>query len=155
VPPVAVREVAPAKPVERTAPAPAPIASLASAVSVADLWPQFVNRVRKERPLISGWIESGQLMDISNGVALMAFPPDAGLASESCERPNNRQFIETLLAELAGQPVALKCEKRSGLTVEKVPPTESKTEPAADPMVAFKDDPLIHKALEIFQAEIL
>jgi hypothetical protein len=74
---------------------------------------------------------------------------------ESCERANNRQFIETVLSELAGQPLTLKCEKREGLTVEKVAPLESKAEPPADPMADFKNDPLIHKALEIFQAEIL
>ena len=146
VPPVpstpAVREEPAAKP-------PAP------AVSAAELWPQFAARVRKDRPLISGWIEAGQLVDVTNGVALFAFPPDAGLSLESCERANNRQFIEAMLSELAGQSLILKCEKRAGLTVEKLAPTEAKAEPPADPMAAFKDDPLIRKALEIFQAEII
>ena len=94
-------------------------------------------------------------MDVTNGVALFAFPPDAGLSLESCERANNRQFIEAMLSELAGQSLILKCEKRAGLTVEKLAPTEAKAEPPADPMAAFKDDPLIRKALEIFQAEII
>jgi len=138
----AVREEPAAKP-------PAP------AVSAAELWPQFAARVRKDRPLISGWIEAGQLVDVTNGVALFAFPPDAGLSLESCERANNRQFIEAMLSELAGQSLILKCEKRAGLTVEKLASTEAKAEPPADPMAAFKDDPLIRKALEIFQAEII
>ncbi|MCE9611792.1 MAG: DNA polymerase III subunit gamma/tau [Chthoniobacter sp.] len=125
------------------------------AVSVAELWPQFVARVRKERPLISGWIESGQLVDVTNGIATFAFPPDASLAQESCERANNRQFIETLLSEIAGQSLLLKCEKRAGFAVEKVAPSESKAEVAVDPLLAFKNDPLIRKALEIFQAEIV
>ena len=143
-PPAAIRE----EPAAKAAPA-------APEVSAAALWPQFVARVRKDRPLISGWIECGQLMAVADGVATVAFPTDASLALESCERPNNRQFIEALLAELAGQPLILKCEKRAGLTVEKIAPTETKAEPPADPMAAFKDDPLIHKALELFQAEIL
>ncbi len=142
--PAAIRE----EPAAKAAPA-------APEVSAAALWPQFVARVRKDRPLISGWIECGQLMAVADGVATIAFPTDASLALESCERPNNRQFIEALLAELAGQALILKCEKRAGLTVEKIAPTETKAEPPADPMAAFKDDPLIHKALELFQAEIV
>ena len=127
----------------------------APAVSAAELWPQFVARVRKDRPLISSWIEAGQLVDVTNGLATVAFPPDASLALESCERANNRQFIEAVLSELAGQSIILKCEKRAGLAVEKIAPTETKPEAAPDPMAAFKDDPLIRKALEIFQAEII
>lgn len=143
-----VREEPPAKPAEK------PVAA-APAVSAAELWPQFVGRVRKDRPLISGWIEAGQLADVTNGVVVLAFPPDASLALESCERANNRQFIEAVLSELAGQSLILKCEKRAGLTVEKLAPTEVKAETPADPMAAFKNDPLIQKALEIFRAEII
>jgi len=156
-------------PAPAAAPAPAPLTAReeplpksaakpvapAPAIAVAELWPQFVARVRKERPLISGWIESGQLVDVTNGVATFAFPPEASLAQESCERASNRQFIETLLGEIAGQSLLLKCEKRAGFAVEKVAVTESKAEVAADPLLAFKDDPLIRKALEIFQAEIV
>ena len=146
--PSAVREESLAQPGKKPGAA-------AAVVSAAELWPQFVARVRKERPLISSWIESGQLVDLTNGLATVAFPPDASLAMESCERASNRQFIETLLSELAGQSLLLKCEKRGGLTVEKVAPTATKAEPPPDPMAAFKDDPLIRKALEIFQAEII
>ncbi len=154
LPTPAVREEPPAKPEPQPLPAtpePAP----APLVSAAELWPQFVARVRKERPLISSWIEAGQLVDVSGGRATLAFPPDSGLAMESCERSNNRPLIEALLSEIAGQPLTLKCEKRAGLTVEKIAPAETKPEVAPDPMAAFKDDPLIHKALELFQAEIL
>ena len=153
-PAAAIREEPPATPEPKpahAAPEPAP----APAISAAELWPQFIARVRKERPLISNWIEAGQLVDVSAGRAILAFPPDSGLAMESCERSNNRPLIEALLSEIAGQSLTLKCEKRAGLTVEKIAPTETKAEAAADPMAAFKDDPLIHKALELFQAEIL
>jgi DNA polymerase-3 subunit gamma/tau len=146
-----VREEPPAKPAEKSVAA----APAAPPVSAAELWPQFVARVRRERPLISSWIEAGQLADVTNGVATVAFPPDAGLALESCERASNRPFIEAVLSELAGQSLILKCEKRAGLTVEKIAPPETKAESPTDPIAAFKDDPLIRKALEIFQAEIL
>jgi DNA polymerase-3 subunit gamma/tau len=145
--PATVREEPTAKPAPKPVPAPS--------TPPGEAWPQAVARVRKERPLISGWVESGQLMEIVNGTAIIAFPPEAGLAMESCERANNRQFIEGILSAVAGQPLTIKCEKRPGLVVEKLAPTGTKPETPADPMEAFKNDPLIQKALADFKAEIL
>ncbi len=130
-------------------------ASAAPSASAQELWPQLVARIRKDRPLISDWVESGQLTDIGNGVAVLSFPPDADLARDTCERPNNRTFLEKLLGELTGAPVALKIDKREGLMVQKLAREEAKPEPKIDPMEAFKNDPLIQKALAEFKAEIL
>ena len=145
-----VREEPPAKPVAK------PVAA-APAVSVESLWLRFIERLRQDqnRKLLCSFVEAGQLVEVANGLAVLAFPPDADLARSSCEG-KNRQPLEALLTELAGQPVTLKCETRAGLAVEKIAPTETKADaPPPDPMAAFKDDPLIQKALEIFQAEIL
>ena len=144
-----VHEEPPTKPTAPPAPA-------APAISAAELWPQFVSRLRqdKNRGLVCSFVESGQLVEVANGFAVLAFPPDADFARQSCEG-KNREQLEALLSEIAGQPLRLKCEKRAGLAVEKIAPTETKAEPAPDPMAAFKDDPLIHKALELFQAEIV
>ena len=145
-----VREEPPAKPVAK------PVAA-APVVSVEGLWLRFVDRLRqdKNRGLLCGFVEAGQLVEIANGLAVLAFPPDADFARDSCAG-KNRPPLETLLTELAGQPITLKCETHAGLAVKKIAPSETKAdEPPPDPMAAFKDDPLIHKALEIFQAEIL
>ncbi|EDY20557.1 DNA polymerase III, subunits gamma and tau [Chthoniobacter flavus Ellin428] len=132
-----------------------PAATVAPSANAQELWPQLVTRVRKDRPLISDWVESGQLTDVSSGVALLSFPPSADLARDTCERPNNRGFLEKLLTELTGAPVTLKTETRAGLVVEKLAREEAKPEPKVDPMEAFKNDPLIQKALAEFKAEIL
>jgi DNA polymerase-3 subunit gamma/tau len=115
----------------------------------------LVARVRKERPLISEWIEAGKLVEIHNGTAVLAFPPGAGLARDSCERANNRTFLEKMLAELSGRSLSIKTESRDGLVVEKLAREEARPEAKADPMEAFKNDPLIQKALAEFKAEIL
>jgi DNA polymerase-3 subunit gamma/tau len=140
------------EPAAKFAPKPIPTAP---AVSAAELWPQFVARIRSDRRLISGWVESGQLTEIHSGVAVLAFPPDAALARESCERSNNRPFLENLLSELAGQALTLRCEKRDGLVIEKIAPAETKPVAPDNPMEAFKNDPLIQKALADFKAEII
>ena len=149
-PTAAVREEPPAKAV------PKPVAA-APAVSAEGLWLRFVERLRQDpnRQLMCSFVESGQLVEVNNGLAVLAFPPDADFARDSCAG-KNRPALEALLTELTSQPITLKCETRAGLAVEKIAPAETKAEaPPADPMNAFKDDPLIHKALELFQAEIL
>ncbi len=134
---------------------PIPTATAATTVSVDVVWPQLVARIRKERPLISEWIEAGKLLEISRGTAVLGFPPEAGLARESCERANNRTFLEKLLSELAGEPLKLRTENKAGLSVERLAREEAKPEVQVDPMEAFKNDPLIQKALAEFKAEIL
>ncbi len=148
-------EPAPAPKVAEEPEPPPKAAASVPAVSAAALWPRFVARVNKERPLIKGWVDAGQLVEIVGDTAILAFPPDESLALESCERPNNRKFLEALISELAGQPLTIRCEKRAGLVPEKVIIPETKPEPPADPMAAFKDDPLIRKALDVFKAEII
>ncbi len=86
---------------------------------------------------------------------MLAFPPEAGLALEYCERANNRKFLEAIICELAGRTLAIRCETRAGLTPEKLAIPESKPAPPPDPMATFKNDPLIQKALAEFKAEII
>jgi DNA polymerase III subunit gamma/tau len=150
------------KPVAKVSEEPAPNseskpvpASASTTIDPGILWPQLVARVRKDRPLISNWLEAGQLVEVGKGFALLAFPPDGGLGRDGCERPNNRSFLEKVLGELAGEPLSLKTENRAGLVVEKIAREEAKPEAKVDPMEAFKNDPLIQKALAEFKAEIL
>ena len=86
------------------------------AVSATDLSYQFLSRLRqdKNRGLLCSFVESGKLVEVANGVAVLAFPPDADFARDSCAG-KNRKALEELLSELAGQPIALKCETRKDL----------------------------------------
>jgi len=123
--------------------------------ALGDIWLRFVEAVRRNRPFIAGYVETGQLFDLSNGMATIAFPPDGTLPMSYCERSPNKEYIVELFSQLVGKPTGLKCVKKEGLIVEKIAPSEVKVEVAVDPLIAFKDDPLIRKALEIFQAEII
>jgi DNA polymerase-3 subunit gamma/tau len=125
------------------------------AIDLGQIWTQLVGRVRQDRPLIQGWVEAGKLVEIARETAVLAFPPGADLARESCERANNRKYLEATLTELVGQPLSIECVKREGLVIEDVARIERKTEAPPDPLLAFKDDPLIQKALADFRAEII
>jgi DNA polymerase-3 subunit gamma/tau len=121
------------------------------------LWMDLLVAVRRDRPLISTWLEAATLLEVTARSVRLGFPPEHAMAMESLLRPNNRSFLEKLLTRLTGETRALECEAREGLVVTPVSLPEPEPEPAPsppDPMEEFRNDPLIRKALEIFQGEI-
>jgi len=119
------------------------------------LWRELLLAVRRERPLILTWLEAGALVEVPPGIVRLGFPAEQTMAMESLLRPNNRGFLENLLTQITGEKRQVVCEVREGLVVEPVNLPPPAAEPAPpDPMEEFKNDPLIRKALEIFQAEI-
>ena len=119
------------------------------------LWRDVLLAVRRERPLISTWLEAGTLLEMTESRVRLGFPTEQGLAMESLARPNNRKFLEGLFGQLTGAARVLECEAREGIEVQpaNLPPPPPEPAPP-DPMEEFKNDPLIRRALEIFQAEI-
>jgi DNA polymerase-3 subunit gamma/tau len=115
----------------------------------------LVEAVRKERPLISMWLEGGVLADLSGGIARLVFPKEQPLSAEYLLQANNRSFLEELLKRLIGTTVSLRTELSETVVLRPVaqPPPPVKEAPK-DPMEEFKNDPLIRKALEIFKARL-
>jgi DNA polymerase-3 subunit gamma/tau len=117
----------------------------------AALWVEILLAVRRERPLISGWLEAGTLLEVSGKSLLIGLPPDQKIAMESLTR--NRPFLEELAARVSGQARTIQFQTRNGLVVAPIDLDPAESTPS-DPAGDFKNDPLIRKALEIFQAEI-
>jgi DNA polymerase-3 subunit gamma/tau len=147
-----------AEPTPAAAPEPAPIVSETPEpaaprpeLDTKTLWTDFLLAVRRDRPLITTWLEAGTLLELAGTKARLGFPPAQKMAMESLLRANNRAFIENLFTQLAGQPVTIECETREGLEIE---PVNIPAPVPVDPLEEFRNDPLIRKALEIFQAEI-
>ena len=151
-------------PVKAPFPEPAPVVSEtpdtptpppAAPIDLPTLWTDTLLAVRRDRPLITTWLEAGMLLDATGSVILLGFPPAQKMAMESLLRPNNRGFLEKLFTQLTGRPHTVECELRDGLVIQPAHLPSPPPEPVpADPMEEFKNDPLIRKALEIFQAEI-
>ncbi len=137
---------------ETPEPEPAPAAA-AAPLDASALWTEALVAVRHDRPLISTWLEAGTLLEVSGNTVRLGFPPGQKMAMESLLRANNRTFLEKLFTQLAGEPRQVECEMREGLIVQPInlPAPEAA---APDPAEEFRNDPLIRKALEIFQAEI-
>jgi DNA polymerase-3 subunit gamma/tau len=140
-----------AAPIVSETPEPTPAAAPRPPVDINTLWTDVLVAVRRDRPLITTWLEAGMLLDVTGGAVLLGFPPEQKLAMESLLRANNRTFLESLFTQLTGETLSLQCETREGLQIE---PVNVPAQVQADPMEEFKNDPLIRKALEIFKAEI-
>ena len=119
-----------------------------------ELWTRFMVEIREKKPFIKGWLETGMLLSLENGVATIGFPDKDAFSKESLDKPAQRQFLEETLGRLTGQPVRVKLELRADLVVPHLVLPQKVPEPVIDPMEAFKNDPLIRHALEIFKAEI-
>jgi DNA polymerase III subunit gamma/tau len=126
--------------------------STADSPDLGRIWNDIVSQVREQRPLIQEFFAAAVPFDLSkSNELLLGFAPDQTIAMETLLRPNNRKFIEQLLSERLNAPIKIRGETREGLTPIVLPArTERRTNAEDD----FKNDPLIQKALEIFQAEI-
>ncbi len=127
----------------------------AAPVDLNVLWMDVLTAVRRDRPLITTWLEAGMLLEVTDKAVRLGFPPEQKMAMESLLRMNNRVFLEGVLTQVTGRALILECETREGLVIQPATPAARAPEGASsDPMEEFKNDPLIRKALEIFQAEI-
>ena len=115
------------------------------------LWIDIVTTGRERRPLIQQWLTAAVPVSLLHNEFKLGFASDQSMAMETLLRPNNRKFIEQLLTEKLGQPTTIRGEVRNDLAPIIFP---EKTERTGNIEDDFKNDPLIQKALEIFQAEI-
>jgi DNA polymerase III subunit gamma/tau len=115
-------------------------------------WARILNTIRIRRPLILSWLESATPFFPERGTLKLAFRNDQGIAVESLFRPNNRKFIEEIVAEILGGTWTLEFEIRDDLPAPAKVTAEAPR--PADSMEEFRKDPMIQKALELFKAEI-
>jgi DNA polymerase-3 subunit gamma/tau len=118
---------------------------------LSQLWIDIVTEVRARRPLIQQYFTAAVPISLLHSELKLGFASDQSMAMETLLRPNNRKFIEQLLTEKLGQPTAIRGEIRYDLAPIIFPEKIERTGNTEDD---FKNDPLIQKALEIFQAEI-
>jgi DNA polymerase III subunit gamma/tau len=123
----------------------------AGAPDLNRLWIDITTEVRKSRPLIHQYLTLAVPLSLVHSELRLGFPSQHSMAMETLMRPNNRKYIEQLISDQLGQPTAIRGETRDDLVPLIFP---DKTEPVTNPEENFKNDPLIQKALEIFQAEI-
>ena len=146
IPPPAQPRAAETAKVAEAPPEPSPVA----AVSNDAFWKALVESVRRDRKLISAWLEAGALIRIEGPLVHIGFPPDQAFSKDFLA--GHQEFLVSAASAILGRKVNVSLELREGILVTPVaqPPPVAKL----DPMEEFKRDPLIRKALEIFRAEV-
>jgi DNA polymerase-3 subunit gamma/tau len=164
--------------------APAPIAENPSpaAPAASDPWSVVANQLSADSPLKFGWTEDGKFIERIGNAVLVEFPPSMEHQTKTLFWPQAVKKIEEQLSALIGGKVTFEYrftgeeppappepEPVAALQPKSTPsapkpkfgePAAKAPEPAAptispEELEAFKNDPLIKKALEIFKAEIL
>ncbi len=175
---------APVTVAEPSAPEPAAPVSQESkpAASNDDPWHPVAMQLASDSPLKFGWVEDGRFVERIGNAVLVEFPPSLEHQTQTLFWPQAVKKIEEMLSTSLGARITFESrftgeEPPSEPDPVPVPPPPSKpvrepsrvsaTESApkkAEPEVPeispealaeFKNDPLIRKALEVFQAEIL
>ncbi len=137
------------------------------------IWRGIIQEIGAQRPLIRNWVQLGRFISADAGTVRVGFPPAEKLVLETLRKPTNQKLLDSLLTKLAGTPVTLKMElqERADETPSAAPapdpaantnnghaaaPPAPRSEAAAatDPADTFKNDPMIQKALKIFEGEI-
>lgn len=127
---------------EETAPAPA------AGRPLAELWPEIVAAVEKQRPFIKGWLSLATPLEVEGGELRIGFAEGDVFAMESLMRAEQRRLVEEIASGVAGRAIRLRAETRADL----VSPLPVEKEPVAE---AAEDDEKIRRALEIFDARLI
>ena len=151
--------------------APEPKVVSAPPVYLADgdsLWNAVLAEMQEMEALTHAWAAQGVFQAVAGSDFQIAFAPENAIACESILRPKMREEIESQLARLGGKPYRLLAK-----VSDSVPPPrqmQEEPEPVATPgpakpqaapapsataEEAFREDPMIKEALDIFDGEIV
>jgi DNA polymerase III subunit gamma/tau len=148
------------------APVPVPASVVTGAASAppatGDFWTQFLDRVQKERPLVSHWLEAAVLNGTGGKHLKLALPESETAARDGLMRGPTRKFLEELAQALLGRPVLLEVSLDASLKMPEAPPPPPAVEPpVAQPVAPAKkqaeeaEDPLIRATVDKFKATLL
>jgi DNA polymerase-3 subunit gamma/tau len=134
---------------ESTAAADPPVLSL-EASQITEIWQQVLSRLED---MTGDFASSATSLALSApNTLVVGFPAPYTLQKESCERPERREKIEFLLAEITGQEVHVQFQllpEEVAATPE--PVTKSDRQKKRD----LAQDPLVRQAMDVFDAEMI
>jgi DNA polymerase-3 subunit gamma/tau len=171
-------------PIAVVAPLPteSPVELVSSPTSTSnDPWQLVALKLAADSPLKFGWAEDGKFLERIGNAILVEFPPSLEQQTKTLFWPQAVKKIEEQLSGLLGdritfeyrftgeeppappEPEPVPVQKAAAPKPRESKPSESAVKPpepaapqiSAEELEAFKNDPLIKKALELFKAEIL
>ena len=113
--------------------------------TVRQCWNEILNRIKKVRMSARAFLLEGKPLEVDNNNLVLSFPQEYAFHKEKVEQPENRNAIESVVREVTGAELKLKCIFENQLPVDSATDNGQKT----------KDDPLLEKAIDLFGGDII
>jgi DNA polymerase-3 subunit gamma/tau len=112
------------------------------------LWEQVLAKIPAQRAFVRNSASAAHVLGIEGRNFKLGFAAADKAMMDILGTQANRKFVETLLQEIAGRDLSVK------LTVSEELGSRNAAVPEHSPSPDFKDDPLIHEAIELFNAKV-
>ena len=145
---------------EKRTPPPAPPAAeddppAADLARAKHIWPDYLETLGRERPLLKTYLHEGRLQEFKDGVLTVCFDEEYSFQRDSLESPAKVSYLENLLKNKLGVPVKLKFVVASGSGSGLCPRSpEDAPSPQAKRKIV-KQNPVVKAAIEMFDATVV
>ena len=121
--------------------------------SIRDIWPEFMETLGANRPMLKTYLTEGEPGEVENGVLTVYFDEKFDFHRDALESSTKRSYMETQLKNKLGFPVRLVFTVRSK---KSEPPSQEKEAPPPPgrKKALIRENPLIEAAIELFDAAV-
>ncbi len=123
--------------------------------SIDKIWPEFIETLGKNRPILKTYLSEGRPEGIENGVLKVCFDEEFDFHREALESPEKLAYLENLLKNKLGFPVKLKFIVISGKVSSPKEEYGAKEPTSREKKQIVKKNPLIESAIEMFDGTIV
>ena len=121
--------------------------------SIRDIWPEFMETLRANRPMLKTYLAAGEPGEMEDGVLTVYFDEEFDFHRDALESSPKRSYMETLLKNKLGFPVRLVFTVRSDKSNTPYQKREE-SPPHGREKALTRENPLIETAIELFDATI-
>jgi DNA polymerase III subunit gamma/tau len=137
--------------------APAPTPAPVPTPELKSLWKDILDYLAKPYPMVKSALVEGIPISLTEDTLVIGFDPEFELQKELIETPKNKEVLQAKLRELTHKAMTVRVVFANDPSIPEggdsnvEPDTKSRVPDAG----RFDEDPLIHKALEIFKGQIV
>ena len=117
-------------------------------VNVEEIWKQLMARIPAQKAFLRNSAAAAHVIGTEGRNFKLGFAPDDKAMMDILGTQANRKFLETLLHEITEKDWSVK------LNVDEELASSNAIVPEPSRSENFKDDPLIHEAIELFKAQV-
>ncbi len=139
-------------------PAQSGVGPSAASSSVDTLWKQLLGSVAQSYPTLKSSLMEGRPLSMTGDTLVIGFDPEFAFQKEFVDTPQSHASIQTKLREITRKAMNIKIVFADDPSIpqgdEPAPAAATRVDGAKENK-RFENDPLIHKALEIFKGQIV